>query len=100
LFWRVDLDVVAASAADDPESPVAPAKPDPHWSLSCAQPGHMKTIMDHDGSARKTLAPTLRLKDVRTAEFLQEQAGRRCGRPLAEQAKFGIHWQRSRHRLP
>jgi hypothetical protein len=61
--------------------------------------GHMKTITDHDGFARKTLPPTLRPKDVMTAEFLQENACDRCGRPLAEHAKFGVQWQRSSARL-
>jgi len=60
----------------------------------------MKTITDHDGFARKTLPPTLRPKDIMTAEFLQENACERCGRPLAEHAKFGVQWQRSNARLP
>jgi hypothetical protein len=60
----------------------------------------MRTIADHGGFARKTLSPTLRPKDIMTAEFLQEQACERCGRPLAEHAKFGVHWQRGNARLP
>jgi hypothetical protein len=57
-------------------------------------------ITDHDGFAQKTLPPTLRPKDVKTTEFPQEQACERCGRPLAEHAKFGVKWKRSDARLP